>query len=566
MLSTALLATAQFGHAEVVVEGVPEALASNVERHLRLASQPCEAPAWRIAQLQRTAGTEVEAALAAFSYFSPKLDLTLEQTTTCWRLTVVIDAGPQTQLAAANVEIRGEGSDVASLASIRDKYPLAIDQPLDQEQYGVLKRRLLDTAIRDGFLDASFSTHQVDVWPESATASLNLTLDTGRRAHIGQVRSRQDILDKDLFDRLVRLTPGDHYTAASVERAYQSLSSSGYFSAVRVTPNLAEREDLSVPIDIALTPARKHSYTVGGGYSSDEGARSRLGYNNRRVNTRGHQAAVGAEHATTASRLDLSYRRPLADPVNEWFSVRTGYQRKDTETSESENFQVAFRRLRSLANGWVRTEELVLLEENFEVGSIDRKTRLAVPGVAWTKQRTDNSINPRAGDSLQFSVDTALDREFSSTRFLQAYLRYVRIRPAGENGRWLARVAVGATGYEDFDRLPATYRFFAGGTESVRGYGFETLGPTDGDGFVVGGPNLIAATLEYDRPLWGQFDGAAFVDAGNAFAGDIPSLRYSVGIGLKWRSPVGPLRFYLAHPLTASDRQIRIHISMGPDL
>ncbi len=100
----------------------------------------------------------------------------------------------------------------------------------------------------------------------------------------------------------------------------------------------------------------------------------------------------------------------------------------------------------------------------------------------------------------------------------------------------------------------------------MRGFGYETLGPTDELGNVIGGSNLLVASIEYEHRLRNNFYGAIFVDAGNAFDDLNVDAAISAGLGVIWRSPVGPLRFYLAHPLNKSDRNVRLHIRLGADL
>jgi translocation and assembly module TamA len=109
-------------------------------------------------------------------------------------------------------------------------------------------------------------------------------------------------------------------------------------------------------------------------------------------------------------------------------------------------------------------------------------------------------------------------------------------------------------------------RFFAGGDESVRGYDYESLGPKDADGNVIGGTNLLVASIEYERHVSGNFYGAVFVDAGNAFDNTDFDPETGVGIGVKWRSPIGLVRLYLGYPVTADDGKVRFHLRLGADL
>ena len=153
----------------------------------------------------------------------------------------------------------------------------------------------------------------------------------------------------------------------------------------------------------------------------------------------------------------------------------------------------------------------------------------------------------------------------SSTDFVQAYVSYKHLFSIGERGRLSLRSELGATLQREFDELPPSVRFFAGGDNSVRGYGYEQLGPRDADGEVIGGSQLFTASVEYEHEVRGAWSVAGFVDTGDAFDDANIDLRTGVGIGVIWRSPVGPLRAYLAHPLDA-DRSVRLHVSFGADL
>ncbi|MDF1529045.1 MAG: BamA/TamA family outer membrane protein, partial [Sedimenticola sp.] len=154
---------------------------------------------------------------------------------------------------------------------------------------------------------------------------------------------------------------------------------------------------------------------------------------------------------------------------------------------------------------------------------------------------------------------------FSDVRFFQLQAAAKWIYPLGA-GRLLIRGDTGLTLTEDFEKLPASYRFFAGGDQSVRGYGYQALGPKNTDGTVVGGRYLLSGSVEYEYPIKDDWSAALFVDAGNAVDGWNEELKRSAGVGLRWRSPVGPIRLDLAIPEDTSEDSFRIHFSMGADL
>ena len=109
-------------------------------------------------------------------------------------------------------------------------------------------------------------------------------------------------------------------------------------------------------------------------------------------------------------------------------------------------------------------------------------------------------------------------------------------------------------------------RFFAGGDQSIRGYDYHSLGPEDADGNVIGGSSLLTGSIEYEHRLFGNYYGAAFVDAGNAFDGTDLNAVVGAGVGIKWRSPIGPIRLYVAHPFSLDETGIKLHVSVGVDL
>jgi translocation and assembly module TamA len=119
----------------------------------------------------------------------------------------------------------------------------------------------------------------------------------------------------------------------------------------------------------------------------------------------------------------------------------------------------------------------------------------------------------------------------------------------------------------NFDDLPPSQRYFTGGDTSVRGYAYQALGPKDSVGNVIGGRYLAVASLEYEHPLKKNWSAAAFVDTGNAFSKSFDEdLKTGVGVGVRWQSPIGPVRIDIAHPLDDRDTRFRVHLRLGPDL
>lgn len=288
---------------------------------------------------------------------------------------------------------------------------------------------------------------------------------------------------------------------------------------------------------------------------------------NRRLNRYGHTARAETELSGVHKGVGASYQIPLSDPVNEKLDLHTTYLDEVTDTSDSESLSVGADYIIRTESGWVVTPSIEYLKESYQIADQIDDANLVIPGFQLTRVKADDRIHPDFGWKLGLKVRGATDRLWSSTTFVQYDLWAKLIVPVPWlGGRLIGRGEAGLTQVSDVRDLPASLRFFAGGDTSVRGFAYESLGPKNHRGEVIGGRNLLVGSLEYDHPLTESWSVAVFTDAGNAFNdfNDYDILR-SAGFGVRWNSPLGPVRLDLARGL-AAERSWRLHLSMGPDL
>ena len=134
--------------------------------------------------------------------------------------------------------------------------------------------------------------------------------------------------------------------------------------------------------------------------------------------------------------------------------------------------------------------------------------------------------------------------------------------PVFARSRVLLRAEAGGTLLEEFSDLPPSQRFFAGGDQSVRGYGYQSIGPVNADGEVIGGAFLSTLSAELETPVHGPWGVAVFIDAGGVDDDPNPALKRGVGAGLRYLSPVGAIQLDLAHPLDGEQRGVRLHLGI----
>ena len=150
-----------------------------------------------------------------------------------------------------------------------------------------------------------------------------------------------------------------------------------------------------------------------------------------------------------------------------------------------------------------------------------------------------------------------------STRFAQLRAEGEIAIPAGDRARWIAKVNAGTTWTDSFRKLPPSLRFFAGGDRSIRGYGLDDVGPLASNGEVRGGRHLLVTSIEFEQVVRGRWSVAAFADSGGAFNERDDPWVTGLGADIRWRSPIGPIRFDVAAPLDDPERNVRVHIGIG---
>jgi translocation and assembly module TamA len=562
----AALAAAGAASADVEILGVEGAVADNVLAYLDLDEEACDAPRLRIEQLYGRAPSRIRESLQAFGYYEPSVTPELTFDEACWHARFTIAAGEPVRIRTLQLGLTGAAETDPPFVTAFAEAGLEVGDPLDHGAYEQLKRRLSDLARERGYADARFAMSRIDVYPEEHAADIALQFESGARYSFGRTELTQDVLTEDLASSYLTFAEGEPYDARKLVDVYAALANSGYFRTIDVRPLPPDPATRTIPIGVTLTSAPRTQTSYGIGYSTDTRLRLRFGRTNRRFNDRGHQFGINAQLSPVISEVRANYRLPINSSRSEWLNFDAGVEVEDTETAQSDIFEIGARRVRERTSEWTRTQMLAWRVEDFEVADTASRARLLMPGISWTRIRADNAIRPSSGSKLSLELRGAHEALGSDTTFAQAIAQAKWIFSTDRGRRFLFRAQAGATAEQEFEELPASVRFFAGGDNSVRGYAFEELGPVDADGEVIGGSSLATGSFEFEQPLRARWSLAFFVDSGNAYERSHMDAKTSVGMGGRWQSPLGPIRIDLALPLEEDHDDWRVHITLGPDL
>lgn len=460
------------------------------------------------------------------------------------------------------------GVSAAQLSSVQaaiQAFEPEIGEILDHGLYEASKARI-DAALREsGFLDAQLITHHVGVSRRDATADIDLEWAAGERYRFADVRFSPAQFREGFLDRYIPWEEGDFYSTDQLLMFQQRLVDADYFSSVAVQPMIDEAADGRVPVDVLVIPAKRTLYTAGVYMSTDTGPGVRFGIDRRWVNRKGHKFKADLEYSQRVQGISTQYTIPRPGPDNRSYNFGAAYRDEETDSSRSRMLRLAANDSRDW-RGFVRTIGLQYLAGDFEIADERHNSSLLFAEGVLSRKRADDFFFATRGYSLTFAVRGAFETFLADTSFAQVSTDAKWIRRAGERGRIIVHGGAGAMMVDDFGALPPELRFFAGGDRSVRGFDFEEIGETNATGGVIGGKFLAYAGAEYEHyfvPNWGA---AVFADAGDAFNTNF-DLNLSVGVGLRWKSPIGIVRLDIAKPVvTELGDGFRIHVIVGPDL
>ncbi len=518
-----------------------------------------------IKRAHQLAPREIRDAVQPFGYYSPTINATLKYTENGWLARYDIDLGKPVILRQVDIQVEGEGQNDKPINDVLSEINLIPGERLEHSRYESAKDNLLAAAFSTGYLDARFNQSELRVNTVSRTADIVLILDTGPRFYFGPVTFRQDALEPDFVKRFVPFKRGDPFNSIQLIDLQLVLEDTDYFTEVEVQAVRQQTTVNHIPVEVSAKRNRPRRYTAGAGFGTDTGPRINLGIQFRRVNRYGHQFRSDLRASVIDTSFQSQYQIPIRKVTTDKLTVTASVFDEEIGDIDTNRQLLGIGRSEHW-RGFQRQLYLSYQQEDFDIGLGDQDSELLIPGFSLTRQKADDPLFPRRGYGFHADVHGGIDGFVSDTDFIQGTVSIRSVWPLGERARLLVYGEYGATGVDNFSLLPPSQRFFAGGDRSVRGYRYQDLAPVNDDGDRIGGKYLITSSIELEYLVRGNYGAAIFFDAGNADDDPTPSLKKGVGIGARYRSPIGMVRLDLAHPLDDEKRDVRFHVSIGADL
>ncbi|HET6397815.1 MAG TPA: autotransporter assembly complex family protein [Pseudoxanthomonas sp.] len=526
----------------------------------------------RLEYLLLRAEKEAREALEPFGYYSPAIAVDAPRDAQDRIVvTLTIDKGEPVRVRGHHVEIVGPGGEDQYLQRDLEAFRPRQGEVFDHGTYEANKDGITHRLAERGYFDADFMEREVRVTRADRAADIALVWDSGARYDMGPTVFHQDYFRPGLLEKLVSWEEGSYFHQGKLDRLRESLVKLDYFSVIDIQPRPDDAtDDYRVPVDVNLSLARRDIYTAGLSYGTESGAGVRLGLERRYVNDRGHKLNYDMDWAQKRKSALVQYRIPAFAWLDGWYGVSASAYDEQTDYIDLRNAKLTASRSGEIDERWTLIASANALRERWsydmDVATGQRLyaySTLFYPELMATYVDVDDRLFPRRGYSASATLRAGVGGAGSDTGFVQLWVGGTWFRGLGEADRLIVRGEAGTTRTSELVGMPPSLRFFAGGDRSIRGYAWREVGPRTGDDFAMGARHVVTGSVEYERYFGGgPWGGAAFVDAGDAFD-DSPDVHVGVGIGARWRSPVGPVRIDIAHGLDDPDSQFQVYLSLG---
>ena len=502
-----------------------------------------------------------------FGFYHPEVivNLTIDDD----ELIVFVDIklGASVKLANVNIQIQGEAATDEGFSDLLRELPLKKGANLSHQVYDKFKSYISKRALARGYFDGKWHKSEVRVSVKNNTADVELIFDSKQRYAFGESVLSNQSKSAAVISELSTFHEGQAYESHLVAEYSLALFNSRYFQSASVVPDINTRADGKIPIIITVINQPSNTYEVGVGYLSDVGFRGTLGWKKPWINNRGDSVSAEFEYSTVQQEFTFNYDIPIEDPIINVAKIQFGFQRKDNEDTESKLYTLQLQRQFELESKWLRTWFIKFEQEDFTQGSQVGSSIMVLPGVSFAKTKQYGGVDPYWGNQQLFSFEVASPYWGADINMAKVQSRTKYLRSVNRSHFYTTRFDLGAIYVDEIESVPASMRFFAGGSQSIRGYQYETVTPVDAEGAYIGGRYLTAASFEYGYQFVEKWRIGVFSDVGTSTNDFSEPLSVGVGTGVRWMTPIGPVKLDFAVPINSdTDTKYTFHLYIGPEL
>jgi translocation and assembly module TamA len=530
-------------------------------------------------------------ALKALGFYQAKVGVQIDKNSgKAWQLNLQVESNEPVIIKQVDILLIGEASNDKVFQQFLKQHQINSGEPLNHGKYEAIKTGILSLALQRGFFSSKLRKSVIKIDNIYQTADIHIHFNSGPRYNFGDISFNDFPINRQLLERLIPFKANTAYSTNDFQKLQQQLNSSEYFNSVTAVRGELITDDAhqiyKQPIDVTLTPAKRHKFNLGFGYATDTKFRVSASWRTPLINQYGHFQETKLEYSKINPTGKFVYSIPLSHPRNDLLQWQFQVENDQYSDLETKFYSAQVARVIN-KNNWQRQVYVRFHKEawryNLETSLPNREwsddtADYLIPGVSWSRTtRRGNPIDPSQGFRQTYNVEGAHLEAGSDNSFFRLHAQWKYIHTLTTKQRLVTRAEFGAIYIDRDAELAPSLRFYAGGDDSIRGFPYQSIGKTvtllpdqqsgeKYDELVVGGTRLVVASIEYQYYFSDKWRMSLFSDGGSvANKGEFEPV-YSLGSGIHYLSPIGAIKFELAHGVDADESQWRLHFNLGAEL
>nr|WP_253190321.1 autotransporter assembly complex family protein [Paraburkholderia phenazinium] len=551
---------------KVDIEAKPRAVRKLLEEHLDIArfAKRDDISDDQFGFLVTATPQQVRDLTATAGYFSPVVRTDVRTVDGKKRVTVSVDPGPQTTISSIALSFHGPvlTEDPAQENATRFAFSLHEGDAFSQGGWDDAKNAALKALQARRYVAAKISRSEARIDPRTHQAKLTVVFDSGPTFTMGKLEvSGTRRYPEQIVDNVNPISVGAIYDVQRVAELQRQLQNTPYYASVAIDVGDDPTKPLETPVRVKVSEYPYNSIRGGVGYATDTGPQVQGNYSYLDTFGKAYPFTVGGR----IDQIEQFGQIQLSMPPGEraWTnSVLASYTTTDVSDTRIYSIRAGVQTTRTsqyLDYGY----SILYYQDRLDQNAVGPTTsRALVPAWTWTRRNTDDPLFPRSGNLIHVEAGFAVKGVATDQTFGRIYARGQQYIPIGKEDLVLFRAELGGVFTAGSSNgVPASLLFRAGGSNSVRGYGYQSIGNSV-DGSVLPTKYLVTGTTEYQHWFTHDWGGALFFDVGTATDTWHEKVFYpGVGFGARWRSPVGPVNVDLAYGIR--DKDFRPYLTLG---
>ncbi|UUL81453.1 autotransporter assembly complex protein TamA [Sphingomonas qomolangmaensis] len=531
------------------------------------------------AQIDRRAradSTLLGEVLRAEGYYDARIDTRVEPAAGELLVTLEVVPGPVYRLE--RVDVAGLAAAGAKQDELRQSFDVDANDPVNADAIAAAETALRTRVGREGFPFAEVGEPRVVVDHATQTATLSMDVQPGELLRFGRVTMRDArVFDAEHVLDIARFEPGDVYDSNSVEDLRRAIIQTGIVSAVRIEEVKGQAPG-TVDLDMRIVPGPPRTIAGELGYGTGEGARAEVSWTHRNLFPPEGGLTLRGVLGTREQLGSVVFRRNNFHGRDRVLTLQMVAAHLERDAFVADTFQLSGSLERQtnifFQKAWtwsLGAELLASNERDVILATGEPRERIYFIGALPTSLAYDGSddlLNPTRGFRLSGRLSPEVSFSGATFGYARTQLDASAYHPFNDRVVVAGRVRLGTIVGAPRDAVAPSRRFYAGGGASVRGYGFQDIGPRDQNNDPIGGRSLTEFSIEARVKAFGAFGIVPFLDGGNIYTSPLPKFtdfRYGAGIGVRYYSNFGPIRIDVGTPLNPQpgDPRVAVYVSLG---